>query len=100
MSFITYSTVSTDIPVKDKGVYVGRKLTSIMHSGRKINVSNRNYYYVPFTNSLVSYRGTKATVLKTTDGYFNFTEKLLPRGAWHFKVDCFFFLEQSKTILG
>jgi hypothetical protein len=100
MSFITFSTVATDIPVKDKGIYVGWKLTTVMHGGRKINVSDRNYYYIPYNSSLVSYRGTKATILKTTDGYFNLTEKLLPRGSWHFKVDCFYFLDQSKRILG
>jgi hypothetical protein len=100
MSFVTFSTVSVSIPVKGKGIYTGWKMTSIMHSGRKINLSNSNYYYIPFINSFVSYRGTKAVILKTTDERFNFTEKLMPRGTWAFKVDCYFLLQEARNIFG
>ena len=97
MSFVTFSPISTSVPVSGKGIYNGWKVNSIMHGGRKINLSTGNYYYVPYLKSFVSYRGSKAVPLTVTKDKITFNEKLLPRGHWAFKVDFFFLLSESQV---
>ena len=99
MSYISFLGSSFDVPVKQRGIHNGWKVMSILHDGRKINLSSSNYYYIPYMHSLVSYRGSSAKVLKVTKDKFNLSEKLLPKGQWNFKVDAFLFLEEAKRQL-
>lgn len=100
MNYISFYGVSTDIPVKQRGIYNGWKVMSILHDGRRISLANSNYYYIPYMKALVSYRGSSAKCLTVSNGKFNFSEKLLPKGQWNFKVDAFLFLEDAKSQLG
>lgn len=88
MSFVSFATASTDVPVEGLGIYNGYKLNAILHGGRKINLAKNAYYYIPYKNLIVSYRGSKAKPMVSTDGKYNFIEKFSDRkGHWAFKVD-------------
>lgn len=87
--FITFSTNATAVPVECSGILNGYKLNSILHSGRKISLSQNAYYYIPYTNTIVSFRGSKAKpMIRSDDGKYSFIEKFTDRkGHWTFKVD-------------
>ena len=92
MSFVSFATTSTSVPVAGSGIFNGYKVTAILHGGRKIGLSKNTYYYIPFLNRLVTYRGSKAKVMLATDGKYNFIEKFADRqGHWAFKVDAHMF---------
>lgn len=88
-NFITFSTATASVPMKDGGTLNGYKLNSVLHSGRKISLSLNTYYYIPFTNQVVTWKGSKAKPLtRTKDGKYSFIEKYADRqGQWPFKVD-------------
>ena len=87
MNYANFSISSTNVNVARVGVLNGYKVTSILHGGRKVDLSKNSYYYIPFTRELVSYRGTRAKAMTISpDGKFNFQEKLNPRGVIPFKV--------------
>lgn len=100
MNYVSFFGTCIAIPVKQKGIHNGWKVMSILHDGRKINLANSNYYYIPYLNALVSYRGSSAKVLTVSKDKFNFSEKLMPKGQWNFKVDAYLFLEEAKKQLG
>jgi hypothetical protein len=92
MSFVSLAVNPTAVNVEGRGILNGYKVTAVLHSGRKISLSKNSYYYIPFTNQLVSYRGSMGRqMLISHDGKYNFQEKLEPRGVVPFKVDaqCF-----------
>lgn len=87
MNYATFSSNLTNVNVARVGVLNGYKVTSVLHGGRKIDLSKNSYYYIPVNRQLVSYRGTRAKVMAiSADGKFNFQEKLSPRGVIPFKV--------------
>jgi archaellum component FlaF (FlaF/FlaG flagellin family) len=88
MSYVTFSAVATSVNVQYRGVLLGYKINSVLHGGRVISLAKNNYYYIPHSREVVSYRGTKArTMVISDDGKYNFQEKLMPRGVVAFKVD-------------
>ncbi len=88
MSYVKFVMNPVEVNVALRGVMVGFKIASVLHSGRKISLALNHYYYIPKTREVVSYRGAKAKVMKiTNDGKFSFQEKLEPRGVIPFKVD-------------
>lgn len=89
MNFVTFAVSPTAIPVSTVGILNGYKLNSILHSGRKISLSQNSYYYIPFNNTIVTFRGSKAKPLvRSEDGKYGFIEKFTDRkGHWNFKVD-------------
>lgn len=98
MSFVSFATSPTSIPVSDSGIFNGYKVSAILHGGRKIDLSRNTYYYIPFLNRLVTYRGSKAKFLTATDGKYNFIEKFDDRpGHWAFKIDSQMFHADCNT---
>jgi hypothetical protein len=67
------------------GTFNGYKLKSIVHGGRVISLAKNNYYYIPHTNRVVTYKGTRAKEMIPSKGCYNFQEKLEPKGNWPFK---------------
>lgn len=101
MSFVNFAATSTSVPVAGAGIYNGYKVTSILHGGRNISLSRNKYYYIPFLNRLVSYRGSKAKVMVATGGKYNFIEKFATQqGHWAFKVDSHMFHVDSVSRFG
>jgi hypothetical protein len=88
MSFVTFAVTPTSVNVEGRGILNGYKINSVLHSGRKISLSRNSYYYIPYANLVVSYRGSMGRpMLISPDGKYNFQEKLEPRGVVPFKVD-------------
>ena len=88
MTYVTFTQNPVSVNVSLRGIMIGFKLVSVLHSGRVISLAKNNYYYIPKTREVVSYRGAKARVMTINDtGKFNFQEKLYPRGVVPFKVD-------------
>lgn len=88
MNYVSFADVPT--PIKMAGVtgtMNGYKLLSIVHSGRVISLRKNTYYYIPHTNKLVSYKGTRGRELVANNGLYNFQEKLEPKGNWPFKAN-------------
>ena len=68
----TFSRNDTSVNVSNRGIVNGYKLLSILHKGDNVDLSDKNYYYIPFSRELVTYRGSYATVLKRNkSGTFN-----------------------------
>jgi hypothetical protein len=99
-NFITFSTNTTAVPVEAGGILNGYKLNSILHSGRKISLAQNAYYYIPYTNTIVSFRGSKAkAMVRSDDGKYSFIEKFTDRkGHWTFKVDSAMVHEAALTM--
>lgn len=88
MDYIVFSPMTTAVNVEAKGVLNGYKIQSVLHKGRAISMAKNDYYYIPKTRQVVSYRGAKAKVMVVNDqGKYNFQEKLMPRGVVSLKVD-------------
>lgn len=88
MSFVSFASTPTAVNVEGRGILNGYKITAVLHSGRKIGLSRNSYYYIPFTNQVVSYRGSMGRPMRISpDNKYNFQEKLDPRGVVPFKVD-------------
>lgn len=88
MDYVVFSPMTTAVNVEAKGVLNGYKIQSVLHRGRTISFAKNDYYYIPKTRQVVSYRGAKAKVMVVNDqGKYNFQEKLVPRGVVSMKVD-------------
>lgn len=88
MNYVEITHVTTPVNISGVGVLNGYKLKSVLHGGRVVSLTKNDYYYIPKTRQLVSYRGTKAKVMTINEyGKYNFQEKLAVRGVVPFKVD-------------
>jgi hypothetical protein len=89
MEYACFSPMATPVNLQNVGVLNGYKITSVLHSGRRVSLAKNDYFYIPQKKLVVSYRGTKAKVMtRSPEGKYNFQEKLEPRGVVPFKVDC------------
>ncbi len=88
-TFASFSLATTAVPVAGAGIFNGYKVLSVIHSGRRISLADNHYYYVPFTNQFVSFRGSKAKVLTINkQNKYQLIEKFKDRpGHWAFQVD-------------
>lgn len=88
-SFATFSITTTEVPVVNKGILNGYKVTSVLHSGRKISLDKNAYYYIPHTNQFVTFRGSRAKPLTISAlNKYSMIEKYTDRrGHWNFQVD-------------
>ncbi len=88
MDYVVFSPMTTAVNVEAKGVLNGYKVQSVLHKGRVVSFTKNDYYYIPKTRQIVSYRGARAKVMTVNDqGKYNFQEKLIPRGVVSLKVD-------------
>ena len=87
MSYVNFAMNPVPVNVFIRGIMIGFKIQSVLHSGRTVSLAKNDYYYIPHTREVVSYRGAKARVMAINAGKFNFQEKLNPRGVVPFKVD-------------
>jgi hypothetical protein len=96
MTFATFSLAVTPVPVPG-GTINGYQVMSVIHSGRKVPLSRGHYYYIPYTNTLVAYRGSRAKPMKLDrNGKYKLREKFADRlGAWSFAVDATPFHESA-----
>lgn len=86
--YAIFSPMVTAVNVEARGVLNGYKINSVLHGGRSIPFTKNDYYYIPKTRQVVSYRGSKARVMVINDqGKYNFQEKLMPRGVVSVKID-------------
>ena len=101
-SFATFSIVTTAVPVATKGIFNGYKVTSVIHSGRKISLDKNHYYYIPNTNQFVSFRGSKAKPLTINkNNKYSLIEKFSDRpGHWSFHVDAEVLHLSAREFLG
>ena len=76
--FVRFSASAT--PVKLQGVaglLNGYKINEVTHGGRNVSLRNQNYYYIPATKSVVTYRASTARVMTiNAQRKFNFRETL------------------------
>jgi hypothetical protein len=77
---VSFSTDPIAIPVEAAGRYNGYKVTAIIHSGRKISLSKNNYFYIPYLNKFVTFRGSRGKVLTiNSQNKYNMIEKFNDR---------------------
>jgi hypothetical protein len=101
MNFVSFAISPTDVNVQGRGMMNGYKINAVLHSGRKISLSKNSYYYIPFSNQIVSYRGSIGRpMVISPDGKYGFQEKLEPRGVVPFKVDATSFHDAATTYFG
>ena len=87
MDFATFEQTPTSVNLFGVGVLNGYKLTTVLYGGRRVSLKRNNYFYVPHTNEVVTYKANVAmpTTINPQNKY-NFQEKLEPRGVVPFKV--------------
>lgn len=88
-TFASFSITTVSVPVAGSGIYNGYKMLSVIHSGRRISLAKNHYYYVPFLNRFVTFRGSKAKPLTINkQNKYQLIEKFPDRvGHWAFQVD-------------
>lgn len=78
MNFVNFATQPTPVKIEGvAGMLNGYKVNSVYHGGREVNLRPMDYYYIPFTKELVTYRASKARSMKPTKTRkFNMQEKI------------------------
>lgn len=102
MSFASFSMGTSSVPVAGSGIFNGYKVLSVIHSGRRISLEKNHYFYVPYLNQFVTFRGSKAKILMINkQNKYQFIEKFKDRpGHWSFQVDALVLHEAAKTFFG
>lgn len=101
-TFASFSMGTVAVPIAGSGIYNGYKVLSVIHSGRRISLDKNSYYYIPFLNQFVSFRGSKAKILTINkQNKYQLIEKFKDRpGHWAFQVDAEPLHTTAKTFFG
>jgi len=102
MSFASFSMGTVAVPVGGAGIYNGYKVLSVIHSGRRISLDRNSYYYIPYLNQFVTFRGSKAKILMINKmNKYQMIEKFKDRpGHWAFQVDAEVLHQAAKVFFG